>query len=133
MVQTALHGLSMLLIASHRMNWWHFRWGLFVLCLSQRTKRRMATKESTSVCAGMSPHKLLYPPHVREGQFRRPRSCALVALLPELGGMTRKQVAALVGVAPLRFRERCAQGKALHLGRSCERPPGALHGGDERQ
>src|SRR5262249_51837237 len=31
------------------------------------------------------------------------------------------------------FRERYAQGKAVHLGRSCERPPGALHGGDERQ
>src|SRR5262249_60543663 len=31
------------------------------------------------------------------------------------------------------FREWYAQGKAVHLGRSCERPPGALHGGDERQ
>jgi len=33
----------------------------------------------------------------------------------------------------LRLRERHAQGTALHLGRAGARPPGALHGGDERQ
>ena len=60
-------------------------------------------------------------------------ACTLIALLPELGGMTRKQVAALVGVAPYAFESCALKGKALHLGRSCERPPGALHGGDERQ
>ena len=30
-------------------------------------------------------------------------ACTLIALLPELGGMSRKQVAALVGVAPYAF------------------------------
>jgi transposase len=30
-------------------------------------------------------------------------ACTLIALLPELGRMTRKQVAALVGVAPYAF------------------------------
>ena len=60
-------------------------------------------------------------------------ACTLIALLPELGRMTRKQVAALVGVAPYAFESGTAQGKAVHLGRPRARPPGALHGGDERQ
>jgi hypothetical protein len=33
-------------------------------------------------------------------------ACTLIALLPELGGMSRKQVAALVGVAPYAFESR---------------------------
>src|SRR5258705_1562546 len=43
-------------------------------------------------------------------------ACTLIALLPELGGMSRKQVAALVGVAPYAFesgtlkRRRCIWG-----------------------
>jgi hypothetical protein len=48
-------------------------------------------------------------------------ACTLMALLPKLGTMARKQVAALVGVAPYAF-ESGIQGTALHLGRSCARP-----------
>jgi transposase len=48
-------------------------------------------------------------------------ACTLIALLPELGGMTRKQVAALVGVAPYAFESgtlkgrRCIWGGRAHV------------------
>jgi transposase len=38
-------------------------------------------------------------------------ACTLIALLPELGGMTRKQVAALVGVAPYAFESGTLKGR----------------------
>ena len=38
-------------------------------------------------------------------------ACTLIALLPELGGMTRKQVAALVGVAPYAFESGALRGR----------------------
>jgi len=60
-------------------------------------------------------------------------ACTLIALLPELGGMSRKQVAALVGVAPYAFESGTLKGRRCIWGRSCKRPPGALHGRDERQ
>src|SRR5262245_50732272 len=47
--------------------------------------------------------------------------CTLVALLPELGSMSRKQVAALVGVAPYAFESgkfkgrRCIWGGRSHV------------------
>src|SRR2546421_8892104 len=48
-------------------------------------------------------------------------ACTLIVLLPELGGMTRKQVAALVGVAPYAFESgtlkgrRCIWGGRAHV------------------
>ena len=48
-------------------------------------------------------------------------ACTLIALLPELGSMTRKQVAALVGVAPYAFESgtlkgrRCIWGGRAHV------------------
>ena len=60
-------------------------------------------------------------------------ACTLIALLPELGSMNRKAGRRAGRRRALRLRERHAQGQALHLGWSCARPPGALHGGDERQ
>src|SRR5947208_11511680 len=59
-------------------------------------------------------------------------ACTLIALLPELGRMSRKQVAALVGVAPYAFESgtlkgrRCIWGGRAHIRQ-------VLHGGDERQ
>src|SRR5262249_26634175 len=38
-------------------------------------------------------------------------ACTLIVLLPELGGMTRKQVAALVGVAPYAFESGTLKGR----------------------
>src|SRR6516162_9569890 len=38
-------------------------------------------------------------------------ACTLIALLPELGSMTRKQVAALVGVAPYAFESGTLKGR----------------------
>jgi transposase len=38
-------------------------------------------------------------------------ACTLIALLPELGGMTRKQVGALVGVAPYAFESSTLEGR----------------------
>jgi len=38
-------------------------------------------------------------------------ACTLIALLPELGGMSRKQVAALVGVAPYAFESGALKGR----------------------
>jgi transposase len=38
-------------------------------------------------------------------------ACTLIALLPELGGMSRKQVAALVGVAPYAFESGTLKGR----------------------
>jgi transposase len=38
-------------------------------------------------------------------------ACTLIALLPELGSMSRKQVAALVGVAPYAFESGTLKGK----------------------
>ena len=38
-------------------------------------------------------------------------ACTLIVLLPELGGMTRKQVAALVGVAPFAFESGTLKGR----------------------
>src|SRR5258705_404642 len=38
-------------------------------------------------------------------------ACTLIALLPELGSMSRKQVAALVGVAPYAFESGKLKGK----------------------
>ena len=43
-------------------------------------------------------------------------ACTLIALLPELGRMSRKQVAALVGVAPYAFESGKLKGKALRCG-----------------
>ena len=48
-------------------------------------------------------------------------ACTLIALLPELGRMSRKQVAALVGVAPYAFESgtlkgrRCIWGGRAHV------------------
>jgi transposase len=48
-------------------------------------------------------------------------ACTLIALLPELGGMSRKQIAALVGVAPYAFESgamkgrRCIWGGRAHV------------------
>jgi transposase len=39
-------------------------------------------------------------------------ACTLLALLPELGRMSRKQVAALVGVAPYAFESGTLKGQA---------------------
>src|SRR5262245_22734640 len=41
-------------------------------------------------------------------------ACTLLALLPELGSMTRKQVAALVGVAPYAFESGTTPSRAAH-------------------
>ena len=60
-------------------------------------------------------------------------ACTLIALLPELGRLNRKQVAALVGVCTLQLRQRSAQRSAPHLGWPRTGPPRALHGGHERQ
>src|SRR6516162_9828180 len=38
-------------------------------------------------------------------------ACTLIALLPELGGMSRKQVAALIGVAPYAFESGALKGR----------------------
>ena len=38
-------------------------------------------------------------------------ACTLIALLPELGGMSRKQVAALIGVAPYAFESGTLKGR----------------------
>jgi transposase len=43
-------------------------------------------------------------------------ACTLIALLPELGGMSRKQVAALVGVAPYAFESGTLKGKRCICG-----------------
>src|SRR5262249_60845830 len=43
-------------------------------------------------------------------------ACTLIALLPELGGMTRKQVAALVGVAPYAFESGTLKGRRFIWG-----------------
>jgi Transposase IS116/IS110/IS902 family len=42
-------------------------------------------------------------------------ACTLIALLPELGGMSRKQVAALVGVAPYAFESGTLKGPVVPL------------------
>src|SRR5262245_19714688 len=44
-------------------------------------------------------------------EFGAVLACTLIALLPELGGMTRKQVAALVGVAPYAFESGTLKGR----------------------
>lgn len=54
-------------------------------------------------------------------------ACTLIALLPE------PQTGRCVGRRRALRLERYAQRKAVHLGRSCERSPSALHGGDECQ
>ncbi len=57
----------------------------------------------------------------------------LLAELPELGTLTHKQLAALVGVAPLRTATpaRCAR-QACGVGREKRGQSGALHGGPGR-
>ena len=48
-------------------------------------------------------------------------ACTLIALLPELGGVSRKQIAALVGIAPYAFDSgtlkgrRCIWGGRAHV------------------
>ena len=55
----------------------------------------------------------------------------LIALLPELGQMSRKQVAALVGLAPYDFDSGKLKGRRVsRVVAPC--PPRALHGGAER-
>src|SRR5262249_29470368 len=57
-------------------------------------------------------------------------ACTLVALFPELGRMSRKQVAALVGVAPYAFesrklkRKRCVWGDRAPIRHSVDRSIG---------
>src|SRR6516165_12527242 len=58
-------------------------------------------------------------------------ACTLIALLPELGQMSRKQVAALVGLAPYDFDSGKLTGRRCIWGGRA-RPPRALHGGAER-
>ena len=56
-------------------------------------------------------------------------ACTLIALLPELGRMNRKQVAALVGVAPYAFESgtlkgrRCIWGGRANVRQVDNRPP----------
>jgi hypothetical protein len=71
--------------------------------------------------------------HLHVGSRTSLLACTLIALLLELGCINRKQVAALVGVAPYAFESDTLNGQALDLGWSYECAPGALHGGDERQ
>ena len=52
----------------------------------------------------------------------------LLAELPELGCLNRREVAALVGVAPTGPRQRRLPRAALGLGRACIGTDGALHG-----
>ena len=58
-------------------------------------------------------------------------ACTLIALLPELGQMSRKQVAALVGLAPYDFDSGKLTGRRCIWGGRA-RPPRALHGAAER-
>jgi transposase len=60
-------------------------------------------------------------------------ACTLIALLAELDRLSRKQIAALVAVAPYDFDSGKLKGKRMHVGRSRGRPPCALHSGHERQ
>ena len=60
-------------------------------------------------------------------------ACTLIALLPELGRLNRKQIAALVGVAPYAFESGKLKGRRCIWGGRAPRPQCALHGGDERQ
>jgi transposase len=55
-------------------------------------------------------------------------SRTLLAELPELGKLNRKQIAALVGVAPLNRDSGTQAGPASHLGRPCRRSQRAVHG-----
>ena len=63
------------------------------------------------------------------GTVCRPHGSTLIALLPELGRMSRKQVAALVGVAPYAFESgkfkgrRCIWGGAEQVPRAGMTPP----------
>ena len=58
-------------------------------------------------------------------------ACTLIALLPELGTMSRKQVAALVGVAPYAFESGKFKGRrCIWGGRAPVRD--ALYSSDER-
>ena len=57
----------------------------------------------------------------------------LLAELPELGTLDRKQIAALVGVAPLNRDSGVLRGKRTVWGRSCSRARGVVHGSPGRQ
>ena len=59
-------------------------------------------------------------------------STTLLANLPELGSLNRKQIAALVGVAPLNRDSGTLQGQAHDLGRTGPSTDHALHGGPGR-
>jgi transposase len=59
-------------------------------------------------------------------------ACTLIALLPELGQLVRREIAALVGVAPCAFDSGKLKG-ARHLGRPRAGPRRALHGSSERK
>lgn len=57
---------------------------------------------------------------------------ALLAFLPELGQLTRHQVAALAGVAPMDNDSGRRQGSAKHLWRTPRTPRGSLYGRTRR-
>src|SRR5947199_6458453 len=58
-----------------------------------------------------------------------PRTAALLlAQMPELGQLNRREVAALVGVAPFKSRQREMARQASYLWRSSLCPPRPLHG-----
>ena len=61
-------------------------------------------------------------------------SClTLLASLPELGSLNRREIAALVGVAPLNRGQWGPQGETERLGRPRQRQKDAVHGRHERQ
>jgi transposase len=52
----------------------------------------------------------------------------LIAELPELGSLDRRKIAALVGLAPMKSRQRHHAGNSPHRRRTRHRPIGPLHG-----
>ena len=59
-------------------------------------------------------------------------SATLVAELPELGRLNRREISALVGLAPLQPRQRETAWQTFHLGWPRQRPQRAVHGGAHR-
>ena len=70
--------------------------------------------------------------YLHAGRRRRCWPARCIALLPELGRMSRKQVAALVGVAPYDFESGKLKGRRCIWGGRAPVRQRALHGGDER-
>ena len=60
-------------------------------------------------------------------------SLTLLAYLPELGALDRRQIAALVGVAPLQPGQRHPAWKTGRLGRACPSAGHLVHGSDGSQ